>query len=156
MNASLPYLFKSYNPPPAKGTEMTRYEPGSHMSTWHAAPLAPLSRMNPYPGGLGTSLTASLCPDAHLRWTMEQLRKIGKGLARAPSPPHIKQRLLMCGAHSKIAHTHCIMALSPQAMKEVESFVEKKSRKICGLPASFPRAGMHAPVEKIGLNIPSI
>jgi len=48
------------------------------------------------------------------------------------------------------------MALSPQALKEVDSFVEKLSRKIWGLPASFPRGGMHVPVEEIGLNIPSI
>ena len=67
----------------------------------------PLSR-----GHLGTSLTASLCPDAHLSWTKEQLRKIGKGFARAPLPPHIKQRLLLYGAHSKIAHTHCNRQLS--------------------------------------------
>jgi hypothetical protein len=41
-------------------------------------------------------------------------------------------------------------------MKEVDSFVEKLSRKIWSLPASFPRAVMHALVEEIGLNIPSI
>ena len=43
------------------------------------------------------------------------------------------------------------MTLSTQVVKEVDSFVEKLSRKIWGLHASFPRVGMHAPVEEIGL-----
>jgi hypothetical protein len=48
------------------------------------------------------------------------------------------------------------MALSPQAMKAVDSLLEKLSRKIWSLPTSFQRAGLHAPVEKIGLSIASI
>jgi len=99
---------------------------------------------------------ASLCPDTHLLRTKEQLRKIGKALAQAPLPPHIKQRLLLYGAHAKIAQTRCLMSLSPQAMKEVDSFAETLYRNIWGLPPSFPRAGLHAPVEEICLNIPYI
>ena len=119
-------------------------------------PIGSLTQNQPLPGGyLGTSLMASVCPDAHLRWTKEQLRKIGTALARAPLPPHVKQRLLLYGAHAKIAHTHCLVALFPQAMKAVDSLGEL-SRKIWGLLASFPRAGPHPPVEEIGLNIPSI
>jgi hypothetical protein len=69
-------------------------------------PIGPLTQDEPLPGGyLDTSLTASLCPDAHLRWTKEQVKKIGKALARAPLSPRIKQRLLLYGAHSKIAHS---------------------------------------------------
>jgi hypothetical protein len=41
-------------------------------------------------------------------------------------------------------------------MKEVDSILEKLSRKIWSLPTSFPIAGLHAPVEDIGLTIPSI
>jgi hypothetical protein len=109
-------------------------------------PIGSLTQDESLPGGyLGTSLTASLCPEAHLRWTKEQMRRIGKTLARAPMPPHIKQRLLLYGAPSKIAHTHCLVALSPQAMKAVDSLIAKLSRKIWGLPTSFPRAGLHAP-----------
>jgi hypothetical protein len=67
-------------------------------------------------GYLGTSLTASLCPDVHLRWTKEQMKKIGKALAGAPLPPHIKQRLLLYGAHSKITHTRCLMRVSHDGM----------------------------------------
>jgi hypothetical protein len=89
-------------------------------------PIGSLTRDEPLSGrNQGTSLAASLCPDAHLRWTKEQLRRIGKAIARAPLPPHIKQRLVLYGAHSKIAHTHCLMALSPQSTKEVDSFLEK-------------------------------
>jgi hypothetical protein len=58
------------------------------------------------------------------------VKKIGKALARAHLPPHIKQRLLLYGAHSKIAHTYCLMALSPDTMKTVDSLIEKLSRKI--------------------------
>jgi len=80
----------------------------------------------PLPGGyLGISLTVSLCLDAHLRWTKEQVNQIGKALARAPLPPHIKRHLLLYGAHSKIAHTNCLMTLSPDAMKAVDSLLEK-------------------------------
>jgi hypothetical protein len=38
----------------------------------------------------------------------------------------------------------------------VDSFIEKLSRIIWGLPTSFQRAGFHAPDEEISLNIPSI
>jgi hypothetical protein len=59
-------------------------------------PIGFLTQYEPLPGGfLGTSLTASLRPDAHLRWTKEQSRKINTDLARAPPPPHITQRLLL-------------------------------------------------------------
>ncbi len=92
-------------------------------------------------GYLGTSLTASLCLDAHLQRTKEQVKKIGTALARPPLPPHIKQRLLIYGTHSRIAHTYCLVALSRDAMKAVDSLLERLSRKIWGLPTSFPRAG---------------
>ena len=48
------------------------------------------------------------------------------------------------------------MALSPSAIKEVDSVVESISRDIWNLPASFPKAGLHALSEEVGLNIPSI
>jgi len=54
-------------------------------------PIGSLTQHEHLSGGyLGTHLTASLCPDAHLRWTKEQVKKIGKAQARAPLPPHIK------------------------------------------------------------------
>jgi len=66
-----------------------------------------LSQDEPLPGGyLGTTLTASLCPDAHLKWTKSQLELICKAVNQAPLPPHIKQRLLHYGVHSKINYTH--------------------------------------------------
>jgi hypothetical protein len=82
-------------------------------------PIGALTQNEPLPlGYLGTSLTTSLCPDAHLRWTKEQVKKIGAAPARVPLLPHIKQRPLLYEARSKIAHTHCLMALSPDAMKD--------------------------------------
>jgi hypothetical protein len=48
------------------------------------------------------------------------------------------------------------MALSPTAMVEVDTILEGPSRKIWHLPNTFPRAGLHAPTEKLGLNIPTI
>jgi hypothetical protein len=48
------------------------------------------------------------------------------------------------------------MALSPQAIQEVDSILEGISRKIWNLPITFPKAGLHALLEDIGLNIPSI
>jgi len=69
--------------------------------------LGSLTQDDPLFGGyLGTSLTTSLSPEARLRWTNSQLTLIGKALKNAPLPPHIKQRLLLYGAHSKITHTH--------------------------------------------------
>jgi len=84
------------------------------------------------------------------------VRKIGTALARAFLHSHIKQRLLLYGAHSKIAHTYCLIALSLDAMKAVDSLLEILSRKMWGLPTSFPRIGLLGPIEEIGLNIPSI
>jgi hypothetical protein len=93
--------------------------------------ICSLTQAEPLPRGyLGTPLTASLCPDAHLRWTKEQVKKIGKALARAPLPLHIKQRLFLYGVHSKITHTHCLLALSTDDMNAVDS---------------FPKAGPYAP-----------
>ncbi len=116
-----------------------------------------LSQDEPLPGGyLGTTLAASLCPDAHLRWTKLQLKLICKAVKRAPLPAHIKQRLLVYGAHSKINHTHCLMALSPTTMTEVDSVLEGAARHIRRLPTNFPKAGLHAPTEELGLNIPTV
>jgi hypothetical protein len=47
------------------------------------------------------------------------------------------------------------MALSPQAIHEVDSLIEEISRQIWNLPISFPQAGLHALLEDLGLNIPS-
>ena len=62
----------------------------------------------------------------------------------------------MYGANSKLAHIHCLMALSPLAIQEVDSTLEGISRKIWNLPPTFPKAGLRALMEDIGLNIPSI
>jgi hypothetical protein len=125
--------------------------------TLSGRPIGSLTQDEPLPGGyLGTSLTASLSPAAHLHWTKEQLNRIGKALKNTPLPPHIKQRLLLYGAHSKITHTHCLMALSPTSIQEVDAVIESISREIWKLPASFPKAGLHALLDEVGLNIPSV
>ncbi len=48
------------------------------------------------------------------------------------------------------------MALSPQAIWEVDSVLESISRQIWNLPPTFYKAGLHALLEDIGLNIPLI
>jgi hypothetical protein len=48
------------------------------------------------------------------------------------------------------------MALSPQAIRELDSMLEGISRQIWSLPPTFPKAGLHALLEDLGLNIPSI
>jgi len=48
------------------------------------------------------------------------------------------------------------MALSPQAIPEVDSLIEGISRQIWNLPINFQRTGLHALLEDLGLNIPSI
>ncbi len=93
---------------------------------------------------------------AHLLWTKSQIYQIGQALGHTPLPPHINQRLLLYGANSKISHTHCLMALSPHAIQEVDSLIEGISRQIWNLSINFPRAGLHALLEYLGLNIPSI
>ncbi len=120
-------------------------------------PIGALTQDKPLPGGyFGTALTASLSPEAHLLWTKSRLERIGRALEQAPLPPHIKQRLLLYGATSKIAHIHCLVALSPHAIREVDSVLEGISKKIWNLPPTFPKAGLHALLEDIGLIIPSI
>jgi hypothetical protein len=94
--------------------------------------------------------------DTHLKWTKSQLELICKAVNQDPLPPHIKQRLLLYGAHSKINHIHCLMVLSPNEMGEVDSILEGTTRKIWNLPNTFPRAGLHAPAEDLGLNIPTV
>ena len=48
------------------------------------------------------------------------------------------------------------MALSPQAIRKVDLELEGISRPIWNLPPTFPKVGLHALLEDIGLNIPSI
>jgi len=48
------------------------------------------------------------------------------------------------------------MALSPQAIQEVDSLIEGITRQIWNLPITFPKADMHAFLDDLGLNIPSI
>jgi hypothetical protein len=120
-------------------------------------PIPVLSQDEPLPGGyLGTALTASLCPKAHLQWTLGVITTISKAVLNTPLPPNIKQRLLLYGANSKIMHTHCLMALSPAAITSIDSSLEATCRKIWRLPRGFPRAGLHAPHDELGLNLPTI
>ncbi len=48
------------------------------------------------------------------------------------------------------------MALSPPAIREVDAVLEKISRKIWNLPVSFQKAGLHALLDTLGLNAPSV
>ena len=48
------------------------------------------------------------------------------------------------------------MALTPQAIQEIDSLLEGISRQIWNLPLAFPKAGLHAHLEDLGLNISSI
>jgi hypothetical protein len=48
------------------------------------------------------------------------------------------------------------MALSPTAMSEVDSVLKGAAIQIWRLPISFPKAGLHAPAEELGLNIPTV
>ena len=81
---------------------------------------------------------------------------IGRALEQTPLPQHIKQSPLLYGAHSEIAHTHCLLALSPQAIREVNSVLESISIQILNLPLTFPNARPHALLEDLVLNIPSV
>jgi hypothetical protein len=118
------------------------------------SPIPVISQDKPLPGGyLGTALTSSLCPEAHLQCTLGVIATISKAVLNTPLPPDIKQRLLLYGATSKIMHTHCLMALSPAKMNSIDSSLEATCRKIWRLPKGFPRAGLHAP---LGLNLPTI
>jgi hypothetical protein len=111
----------------------------------------------PLPRGyLDTSLTASLCPDAHINWNKVQLTLICKNMTRISLPPHIKESLLIYGAHAEIKLTHCLMSLSPIAGWKVVSVIVKLFRKIWSLPAPFPKAGLHARPEELDLNIPTV
>ncbi len=85
-------------------------------------PIPVLSQDDTLPGGyLVTALTASLCPKAHLKWTLEVITTINKAVLTTPLPPNVKQRLLLYGANSKIMHTRCLMALSPAAITSIDS-----------------------------------
>ena len=77
-------------------------------------------------------------------------------MGRTRLAPHIKQRLLLYGAHSKISHTHFLVALSTQAIREVDSVMEGISKQIGNLPPTFPKVGLHALLEDLGLNSPSV
>ncbi len=48
------------------------------------------------------------------------------------------------------------MALSSTARAELDSILEGASRKIWHLTNTFPRAGLHAPYEELGLSIPAV
>jgi hypothetical protein len=48
------------------------------------------------------------------------------------------------------------VALPPPPIKAVDAVLEKISRQIWNLPASFPRAGLHTLLDEVGLNIPSV
>ena len=53
-------------------------------------------------------------------------------------------------------HTHCLMAPSPTAITAIDSSLGATCRKIWKLPRGFPRAGLHAPHDELGLNLPTI
>ncbi len=43
------------------------------------------------------------------------------------------------------------MALSPTSIRAIDAVIEFISREIWTLPVSFPRAGLHALPEEVGL-----
>jgi hypothetical protein len=55
-----------------------------------------------------------------------------------------------------MTHTHCLVTLFPTAIQEVDSVLEIISRQIWNIPASFSKAGLHALLYEVGLNIPSV
>jgi hypothetical protein len=143
-------IHKKIDKDDAHCARLAHVSPGAHR-------IGVISQDEPLLGGyLGIALTASLCPDAYLKWTKRQLELIYKAVNQAPLPSHIRQRLLIYETHSKINHIHCLMALSPTAMGEMDSILEGTSRKIWNLPNTFPRAGLNAPNDKLGLNIPTV
>ena len=116
-----------------------------------------VSQDEPLPGGyLGTALTASLNPQAQLTWIKTILNDICRAVIKAPLPPRVRQQLLLYGAHSKIMHTHCLLALSPLAITQLDSILESACRRIWNLPACFPRTALHAPHKEWGLNLPTL
>ncbi len=120
-------------------------------------PIPILSQDEPLPGGyFGTSLTSSLSPKAHLQWALGVIFTISRAVFNIPLPTNIKQRLLLYGANSKIMHTHCLMALSQAAITAIDSSLEATCRKIWKLTRGFPRAGLHAPHDELGLILPTI
>jgi hypothetical protein len=111
-------------------------------ATLASCPIGALTQDEPLPGGyMGTSLTVSLSPEAPLLYTKSQIMQIGRALGRTFLPPQIKQRLLLYGAHSKISHTHRLMALSPQAIRGVDSMLEGISRQSGTYPQPSLRPG---------------
>ena len=105
-------------------------------------PIGALTHDEPLPGGyLGTSLTTSLSPEAPLFWTKAQIMQIGRALGRSPMPFQIKQRLLLYGAHSQIAYTHRLMALSPQTMGRWIQCWRAYRDKCRAYPQPFRRPG---------------
>ena len=48
------------------------------------------------------------------------------------------------------------MALSPNAIATIDSKLEATCRKIWNFPKGFPRAGVHAPHDELGLSLPTI
>ncbi len=70
-------------------------------------PICSLTHDEPFAGGyLGTALTASLCPDAHLNWTKSQLKLIEKSAGKnSLAPSHQTTPPLMRCAFQDHAHT---------------------------------------------------
>ncbi len=48
------------------------------------------------------------------------------------------------------------MTLSPKTMAKVDSVLESITTRIWKLPNCFPRAGLYASPEELGLNIPTV
>jgi hypothetical protein len=96
-----------------------------------STPIPIISHDDPLPGGyLGTTLTASLCPEAHLAWTLDTLANRSKAILSIPLPPGINTRLLLYEANSRIMHTRCLMALSPNAITSIDSKLKATCRQI--------------------------
>ena len=66
-------------------------------------PIPTTSQDDPLPEGeLGTALTASVCPKAYLKWTIDTLTTISKAFLATLLAPDINQRLHLLGANLKI------------------------------------------------------
>jgi hypothetical protein len=59
--------------------------------------------------------------------------------------------------HTQKSLTHTASWPSPRLqIKVVDAVLESISKEIWNLPASIPKAGLHALLDEVGLNIPSV
>ncbi len=105
---------------------------------------------------MGTILTASLCPDAHLRWAIKKLELICKAVSGAPAA--LAHQATFLALRSPLGNKSHPLPDGHAPLNDGGGRLHTRGhdQKYVASPQQLPQGGPPRPSEELGLNILTI